>query len=333
MRTLFLSILIIAMTACSGGNASGNNSARSVATADNNGIEHPEFNADSAYSFVERQVAFGPRVPGTKAHDNCADFISRSLRDFEADTVWHQTASVKAFNGKTLPIKNILASFNSGAKRRILILAHYDTRPWADQEEDKSRRDTPIDGANDGASGVGVMLELARAIGSNRPEVGVDMFFTDVEDYGAPDDAMSGEDTWCLGTQHWVSNLPYTPEERPAYGILLDMVGGTGAVFPREFSSSRMAPAVVDRVWGVAAASPYSDRFHNRIGGAIVDDHIYVNSAGIPCIDIIESANPATGGFPPTWHTLDDNMDHIDRSTLKAVGEVMLDVIYSEPGA
>lgn len=318
--------------ACPSCNASGHNSSAKSQddTTEADSIAHPEFNSDSAYAFVAAQTTFGPRVPGSEAHKSCQRFIISTLQRAGADSIWTQQASVTAYDGKALPMVNILARFNTQSPRRILLLAHYDTRPWADNEKDESRKNTPVDGANDGASGVGVMLEIARVIGGAAPGVGVDMLFTDVEDYGT-DSGSGQEDSWCLGTQYWARNLPYGSDDRPVYGILLDMVGGRGARFHREYTSSRLAPGVMDRVWGVAAVSPYASFFPNEYGTGVTDDHLYVNSAGIPCIDIIECANSQTGGFPPTWHTLDDTIENIDPATLKAVGEVLLDVVYSEP--
>lgn len=329
MHKVILSLLIASLTACSSGSQSGKSTAQSADTVAEAPIaSHPEFAGDSAFGFVASQVAFGPRVPGSEGHAKCSKWIVETLQGFGADTVEVQRAEVTAFDGTRLPIANILGRFNTSAPRRVLLAAHYDTRPWADQDEDASRRTSPIDGANDGASGVAVLLEIARAINQQRPDIGVDMLFTDAEDYG--DSNSTSEDSWCLGTQYWVDHFPYTPANRPEYGILLDMVGGRNARFHREYSSDRLAPAIVDKVWGTAAAGPYADRFPNQRGGAIVDDHVYINSAGIPCIDIIESANAQSGGFPPTWHTHNDNIDNIDPATLKAVGSVVLDVIYSE---
>lgn len=323
-----LMMVTAAVASCSSGNASQQKAA--PVSYDTIVTERPAFDADSAYAYVAAQTAFGPRVPGSEAHAACERFITGRLRASGADSVWTQRSRVKVFDGNTLPIVNILARFSSAAPRRILLLAHYDTRPWADNEEEPSRKNTPIDGANDGASGVGVLLEIARALSAAAPGVGVDMLFTDVEDYGN-NEGESSEDTWCLGTQYWAANLPYGATGRPVYGVLLDMVGGRGAKFHREYTSSRLAPAVVNRVWGIAAASPYASFFPNEYGTGVTDDHLYVNSTGIPCIDIIECANPQTGGFPATWHTLDDTIDNIDPATLKAVGEVLLDLIYSEP--
>ncbi|MDE6100403.1 MAG: M28 family peptidase [Paramuribaculum sp.] len=291
----------------------------------------PEFNADSAFQRVADQVNLGFRTPGSEAHTKCQQLIVAKMKQYGADTIYVQRGEATAFDGTRLPIANIFASVNPDAEKKILLIAHYDTRPWADNDPDKANHKKPVAGANDGGSGVAVMLEIARALHTARPEIGIDFFFTDVEDYGSDSDSGNGEDSWALGTQHWVASQPYSPEKRPAFGIVLDMVGGRNARFPREYASSRFAPAIVDRVWGIAASSPYADRFPNHIGGAVVDDHIYINSLGIPCIDIIETANPETGSFPPTWHTVSDNLDNIDPATLKAVGEVLLELIYSEP--
>lgn len=320
--------MAIASTSC-GHAKSEQNSA--ISKADTSVMtDIPDFDADSAYAFIDAQVAFGPRVPGTPAHEKCENYIVSSLRKFGADTVSVQRTTVTAFDGTRLPVANIMASFNNGAPRKVLLVAHYDTRPFADEEKEKSKRNTPIDGANDGGSGVGVLLEIARQLGQKAPQIGIDMLFTDVEDYGTSE-GQDSDGSWCLGTQYWADNNPYVGKTRPAYGILLDMVGGRGAVFTREYTSMNLAPDIVNLVWGTASRSPYFDRFSNDVQGAAMDDHIYVSKAGIPCIDIIEIANPQTGGFPPTWHTLADNMDAIDRSTLKAVGQVVTDVLYSEP--
>lgn len=290
------------------------------------------FNSDSAYAYVGRQVDFGPRVPGTEGSKACADFILGSLKQFKADTVAVQKGTVKAFNGDVLPVTNIMASYNAGAPRRILLAAHYDTRPWADSDPVAENRMQPIPGANDGASGVAVMLEIARQLGLKSPSVGVDLLFVDAEDYGQSSGFSNHDQTWCLGTQYWMENMPYEADSLPAYGIVLDMVGGMGAKFHREYISNEYASDIVDKVWAVAEKSGYGDRFVNVLGGSVVDDHLYLNKAGIPSIDIIESKSDETKSFPANWHTLQDDMDHIDSSTLKAVGQTVLNVIYNEKG-
>lgn len=293
-------------------------------------VSRVEFNADSAYRNVEVQVDFGPRVPGTEGHAHCAKYLVEELMRFGVDTVIEQKTTVTAYNGDKLPINNIMGQINRDVAKRVLLLAHWDTRPWADQEEDKEDRKKPILGANDGASGVGVLLEIARCLQNKKPLIGIDILFVDAEDYGKMDGWGNNDKTWCLGTQYWIKNMPYSPHQLPIYGILLDMVGGKDAKFHREYSSQKIASKIVDKVWAMAAASGYGDIFVNELGGSVIDDHVFVNQVNIPCIDIIESLNPVTNSFNPTWHTLDDNMSNIGRSSLKAVGQTVLNLIYQE---
>lgn len=325
--TLLTATVLGLGTACSG-------TAKTSAAAAPAGPESPigNFNADSAYSFVERQVAFGPRVPGSDAHARCAQWLEATLAGFGPDTVFTQRGTATAFNGKQLPVYNVFASFNSTAPRRVLLMAHWDSRPWADNETDAVLRDTPIDGANDGASGVGVLLEIARNLSAKAPDAGVDIMLFDTEDYGDPSENYDTSDTWCLGSQYWAANgtVPYTAATRPAYGILLDMVGGRGAQFHREILSDYFAPAINTRVWAEARRLGYDDIFINEPGGAVTDDHGVVTRAGIPSIDIIENKSPQTGSFNASWHTHADNMAGIDRATLAAVGNTVLNVVYKE---
>ncbi|MDE6512959.1 MAG: M28 family peptidase [Muribaculaceae bacterium] len=281
------------------------------------------FSADSALANVGRQVAFGPRTGGSDAHAKCASWLADELRRHGADTVALQRAELNDF-GEMI---NIRATFNPAARRRILLLSHWDSRPWADEDPDPANHAMPIDGANDGASGVGVLLEVARQLGLQHPEIGVDILFVDAEDSGT-----EGDDTsWARGAQYFAENLPYgAAEPTPAYAILLDMVGGRGAVFPRELFSEANARAVNSRVWDLAKKIGLGSRFIDATGGAINDDHLPLLRAGIPAIDIIESANPQTGSFNPTWHTLADNLDNIDPQTLGDVGKLITTLIYSE---
>ncbi|MCM1504227.1 MAG: M28 family peptidase [Muribaculum sp.] len=288
--------------------------------------EKVDFNADSAYVFVKAQVDCGPRIPGSQGHSDCAEYIVGRLNAANADTVIEYRSTTSNFKGETMPINNIMARYNPDASRRVLLLAHWDTRPWADNDPDPANHTRPVPGANDGASGAGVLLELARLFGQKRPEIGVDLLFVDGEDSGAESQDLS----WCLGTQQWINQMPYRASDRPVYAILLDMVGGRDARFTREYISDRYASAVNDRVWAMADVAGFGDRFINRQAGGVVDDHMFINRAGIPCIDIIECANESTGSFPPTWHTVNDNMDHIDPETLKAVGQTVANVIYNE---
>lgn len=314
-----LPLLMLVTLGCSGGSHAG-----ATEEADASAVETPRSSADSLYQFVADQVGFGPRVPGSEAHAACGDYIVGKLRSFGADTIIEQRTSATIFTGDTRPIRNILARFNPDATNRILLLAHYDTRPWADEDPDPANHTLPIDGANDGASGVAVLLEMARqlsATGESASDLpGVDLLFVDLEDSGSSGD----DDSWCLGTQAFADALPEFYSQYPRYGILVDMVGGHGAVFPREYLSERYAKDITDRVWSAAYSAGMSDRFPNRIGGSIIDDHVYINRAGIPCVDIIESANPSTGSFPPTWHTMADNLSSIDRSAMASVADLLL---------
>ncbi len=304
--------------------------ASKCATKEQSDMVIPPFNADSAFSFVKAQVDLGARVPGTESHQRCAEYLARELRRHGADSIINQHAIVTAFNGDRLPIVNIMGRFNLDANRRVLLLAHWDTRPWAECDPNPAMRDKPIPGANDGASGVGVLLEIARNIGKYHPAIGIDILFVDAEDYGTSDGDHS-TDSWALGTQYWVKNMPYTGGQYPSYGILLDMVGGKNALFHREQFSDYFAKNIVDKVWQNAAKTGNSNRFINQPGGGVTDDHFFIaTQAGIPCIDIIENLNPSTQSFNPTWHTHADNIDNIDPATLKAVGEVVLFTIYNE---
>lgn len=289
------------------------------------------FDADSAYSYVEAQVDMGPRVPGTIGHEKCQAYIVGELRRRNADSIIQQRTTVEIHTGQLYAINNILGRFNSGAPKRVLLIAHYDTRPWADNDGTFSNRNKPVPGANDGASGVGVLLEIARQFSIKRPNVGVDLLFTDAEDSGESSSWGASTNTWGLGAQYWSRHMPYDGQQLPAYGILLDMVGGRDAKFHREYFSEMYAPQVVDRVWGVAARSGYGDRFPNLRSGAVTDDHYFINHAGIPTIDIIECDNPVTKNFHPSWHTIHDDMSVIDRATLKAVGQTVVNTIYTEP--
>ena len=291
----------------------------------------PIFDADSAYAFVARQVAFGPRVPGTKPHQACGDWLVAQLRANGAEVV-EQTGTVISFNKERLLLRNIIARFDPANKERILLFAHWDTRPFADK--DNERTNEPIDGANDGGSGVGVLLEIARHLGAKEHGPGVDILFTDVEDHGQPSGAMtmdeSSIDTWCLGSQYWVKN-PHVPNYTARFGILLDMVGAKDARYYQEALSMQYAPAIVRKVWKTAAALGYGDRFVQETKFFVgIDDHIPVNKVlRIPSIDIIQY-DPTTQAFGPYWHTHDDNMSVIDTGALKAVGQTVLEVVWKE---
>ncbi len=287
------------------------------------------FSADSSFSYVKAQVDFGPRTPGSQAHDACALWIESELSRHGADTVIVQRGEVvQPVSGDKLPVTNILGRYNPQAKDRLMLVAHYDTRPWADEESNKAHHNTPIDGANDGGSGVGVMLELARQLGIQSPEIGVDLLFVDAEDSGTSGEHPDANSSWALGSQYWVDNTDYSRLAlQPRLVIVLDMVGGLNARFHREQFSSAYYPAEVNRVWTIARRAGHGDRFINEPGGAILDDHLPFIRKGIPAIDIVESKSSATGSFPSTWHTLSDNLQNISPQSLEAVGATLLHLI------
>ncbi|MBK8195641.1 MAG: M28 family peptidase [Lewinellaceae bacterium] len=289
-------------------------------------VAPPAFNADSAYHFVKKQVDFGPRVPNTEAHRKCAAWIAGTFKKHGL-TVIEQKFQAPHFKGGTFDCVNIIAQYNPENPRRILLAAHWDSRFQADQDtKDKTK---PILGADDGGSGVGVLLEIARLLKEQPVDIGVDLICFDAEDQG--NDADDGQDhskTWCLGAQHWSKNL-HRPGYMPAFGILLDMVGGANPKFQKEGISMQAAPGIVQKVWSVAASLGYSNVFVEEMGAPVTDDHYFIiTNARIPIIDVISRPGGTRSGFVPHWHTHDDDMDAIDKNTLRIVGEVCLGAIY-----
>ncbi len=292
-------------------------------------IQNPFYNADSAYVFVANQVAFGPRVPNTDAHKKCGDYMVATLQRFGAE-VTEQRVQLKAYNNTILDARNIIGSFNPEQKTRIFLCAHWDSRPYSDNDTDSANYHTPVQGANDGASGVGVLLELARLMQQVPPTIGVDIILFDAEDYGRPSFDKSADigDSFCLGSQYWSRN-PHKEGYKPKYGILLDMVGGKNPTFLQEYFSMLYAPDVMKMVWKKAHQLGYQDYFISQPGNPVIDDHYYINKiANIPCIDIIHYSNQT--GFVDTWHTIYDTMENIDKTTLGVVGRVVTAVVYSE---
>ena len=284
----------------------------------------PNFDADSAYHFVQKQVDFGPRVPNTAAHVAAGNYLSTQLSRF-GFKVTEQEAQVVAFDNTKLNIKNIIGAYKPELNNRVLLFAHWDSRPNADQDEE--RRSEPILGANDGASGVGVLLEVARQLQTAQPNIGVDIIFFDAEDY--VDENGTTED-YCLGSQYWANNM-HKIGYSANFGILLDMVGAKDALFAKEYHSMTYASAYVHHVWNIAKDLGYDNYFNNRPTRHVgIDDHVYVNTiAKIPSIDIIQY-DPETRSFAPHWHTHEDNMDVIDKETLRAVGETVLATVLME---
>jgi glutaminyl-peptide cyclotransferase len=293
------------------------------------GREVPSFSSERAYQYIEEQVAFGPRVPNTEAHLNAMNYF----RDHFRATAGRSAVFVQEFEqevyGENLRMFNIVAAFGLEHSDRIVLAAHWDSRPRA--EEDPEDPDSPILGADDGGSGVGVLMELANIFADHSVPIGVDIILFDGEDYGEPGDLGN----YFLGSRHWSQNPP-VPGYNPRFGILLDMVGGVNAVFPKEGYSMNFAPSLVNEIWTIAEEFGYGDLFIDERGGMIQDDHIIVQRyTGIPMINIIHHRRNAAGGvdFPPYWHTHNDNMDIIDPQVLQAVGDVLLELIYNRiPG-
>ncbi len=306
-------------------------------------VERPPFNADSAYAYIDRQVAFGPRVPNSYAHSECAIWLMQKLRAIGAE-VELQKGQMPDYSGKQQQIYNIIGHFYTpemALRPRIMLAAHYDSRPWCDEEEEYADRRYNVPGANDGASGVGVLMEVGRQIGlrlaDSTLQTPVDIIFFDCEDMGTPQfyTGPEREDTWCLGSQLWATQYarnaaaasePSIMHPHYSYGILLDMVGAPDASFPREMYSTHYAQNFQQQIWRSAEQLGYGALFNNQQSYPITDDHYYVNViAGIPCVDIIHYDSRNSKGFAPWWHTRNDDMSNISKSTLQAVGEVVMD--------
>ena len=353
---LFLSLLLLTSCGLRKQTAAGDNAVSAQPVG-------PAFCADSAYAFCEAQCDFGPRTMNSQAHDDCGTWIMEKFKSYGMSVTPQQTL-LKGYDGTMLRATNIIASYRPELTDRILICAHWDSRPWADNDPDEANHRKPVLAANDGASGVAVMLELARLISSPKlgeagrglnegqtatdsvldgnhnsqlstlnSQLGIDFLCFDAEDWGTPqwDDTPSDGDTWALGAQYWAAN-PHVDGYTARYGILLDMVGGQGAQFYQEQQSLQYARSIVDKVWRASQVVGFGSFFPSREGVGITDDHLPVNRvAKIPCIDIIPYyPDCPQSSFGPTWHTVNDDMAHIDRNTLQAVGQTLIQVLWSE---
>lgn len=281
------------------------------------------FDADNAYRQIEKQVSFGPRNPGSQGHAAALEYLAGEMRKY-ADTVELQSFTLPGYN-EQLNLTNVIARFNPKAKNRIFLCAHWDTRPRAEEDKDAAKRKLPIPGANDGGSGTGILLEIARILKSNHLKYGVDLILFDGEDYGEQSDL----DNFCLGAKYFASTLPN--EYRPSFGILLDLVGDKEAQFRKEGHSMLYAPDVTNMVWQIAANIGAS-AFIDAQGAPIYDDHVPLNQAGLKTIDIIDI--DLVGARTPNprrnyWHSQNDNMDNIGRETLRQVGSVLVQLLYS----
>ncbi|WP_198145062.1 M28 family peptidase [Microscilla marina] len=333
---LLSAITLLSLPGCSGDKPNGGSTVKNSTPPPPKPlvlVDAPKINADSAYAFVKKQVEFGPRVPNTDAHVQCGNYFLDKLKSYGWE-VKAQGFDAIRYDGVVLKSRNIIASYKApaaaAAKRTVLLAAHWDTRHVADK--DTKDTDKPIDGANDGASGVGVLLEIARTIHTSpkKPTVNIDIVLFDSEDLGYPESAKDEHkkaDTWCLGSQYWAKNNPGSYY----YGILLDMVGAKGAKMYKEGFSVRTAGETVNEVWAIAAKLGYGNVFIPKNAPEIVDDHTYVNKhTNIPMIDIIEfDPTNETAYFAKYHHTHADNMSIIDKNTLEAVGQTVLQYVYN----
>ena len=264
-----LLLMVVAAVAC--GNKS-NSGSRDEDTAETSTVNVPHFNADSAYTYVQAQADFGPRVPNTDAHRACGDYLAAKLEQFGAK-VYNQYADLVAYDNTILKARNIIGAYNPDSRRRVLLCAHWDSRPYADEDKDPAKHQTPILGVNDGASGVGVLLEVARQLQQQAPTIGIDIIFFDAEDYGTPTfyKGRYKPDTWCLGSQYW-GRVPHVNNYNARFGILLDMVGGKNATFYQEGFSKRTAGKQVKKIWDAAHRLGFSSFFPKEDGTEVTDD-------------------------------------------------------------
>lgn len=289
--------------------------------------EPPAFNDDRAWNYLLDQVNFGPRNPNSKGHEACLQYFYKFLSEC-TNSVTLQKWVDNGYDGEKLNLTNVIASFNSQSTTRILLCTHWDSRPRADREKDLKKQKMPILGANDGASGVAVLLELAKLMRDNPPSIGVDILLLDGEDYGREGDLSK----YFLGSRYFGKNKP--SNYYPIYGILLDMVGDKNLRLPKEgYSASRFYPMLVDHIWNIGSSKGYY-QFDFSIGGAIEDDHVILNEYGIQCIDIIDIdliGNISNDDNRNYWHTLRDTPERCSKKSLKVVGDVLLELIYKKP--
>lgn len=320
----FTSIILVFIIFACNSNSNQSTAVKDAPKLERKPLTIPQFITDSAYQYIADQVEFGKRIPNTEAHVQTKDYLVDKLEKY-CDEVVEQSFTATRYDGVSLQGFNIIGSINPDADRRMLLLAHWDSRFIADHANDKSKVEDGVMGADDGASGVGVLIEMARMIKNAGIDVGVDILFTDLEDQGKSNDA-DGK-SWCLGAQYWARN-PHIKGYRADYGILLDMVGAKGAKFLKEGVSLTYAPELVHTVWQLANSMGYGQYFINKtLSNGVVDDHLFINQIiGIPTIDIINK--PSNSSFGPHWHTENDNMDVIDKDVLKAVGRVVTATLY-----
>lgn len=326
-KILTIAFGIMLLAAC-GGKKQQQNIATSTAV-DYTAVAIPNFDADSAMGFVAAQLDFGFRYPGSKGQLQCAQYLAHKMAEW-CDTVMVQDFTTQLWDGQSVKGKNIIASMDPENQKRVLLAAHWDSRMWADHDPDEANHKKPIMGANDGASGVGALMEMARVMSKMRPGVGIDFIFFDVEDQGIADWAedVYEDNSWCKGSQYWAQN-PHVPYYRAVYGVLFDMVGTSQPRFTKEQVSMNYAAGIMNKMWSAAEAMGMGNVFVDRKTDPILDDHMYVNQIiKIPMIDIVQ--NTESCSFYPYWHTVGDNIDKIDKNSLKIVADVTLKTIYAD---
>jgi len=299
-------LLVCLVTACNGDAKQGSAAQR----ADSAGAPATGFNGAAAYNYAKAQVDFGPRVPGTPAAKKAGDWIIRMMRA-RADTVIVQSFTYTTADGKKLPLRNILARFRPDLSERVLYLTHWDSRPISESAATEAEKKMPVPGANDGASGVGLFVALGDLLKKTKPNVGVDLLFTDGEDYGAFGPPQVDV---LIGAKYFAAHPP-SPGYKPLYGVLWDMIGDKDLRIPYEMISFQQAPEVVSRVWQTAADLGYGDIFVQESGGEVTDDHVPLLQSGLRVIDVIDLT------YPP-HHTPQDTMDKISAKSLAVVGDV-----------
>ena len=283
----------------------------------------PRFDEAHAFSYLVAQCDFGPRNPGSDGYYACLDYLITELDQSANEIILQDFSYQERRYNKKYNLQNIIARFNPDAEFQTVISAHWDTRPWADQEDLRQDRDQPIIGANDGASGVAILLELAKIMGENPPPIGVNLVFFDGEDLGVPGE----NETYCQGSRFFAKNLPIP---RPNEAINLDMVGDKQLVLPIERYSLEYHPKLVRHLWDRAKEMGL-DAFIGRVDYAIYDDHIPLNEiAGIPSIDIIDFKYP--NSYANFWHTMNDIPENCSEESLGQVGDLMVDYIYNREG-
>ena len=297
-------LLLCVVFGCKGDGKEGS-AAQTSAAATSTG-----FSGTAAYGYAKTQVDFGPRVPGSSAAKLAGDWIIREMRA-RADTVIVQSFTYTTADGKKLPLRNILARFRPELTERVLYLTHWDSRPVSESASTDAEKKMPVPGANDGASGVGMFIALGDVLKKTKPNVGVDLLFTDGEDYG---EFGPPQVDVLIGAKYFAAHLP-SPGYKPLYGVLWDMIGDKDLRIPYEMNSFQQAPEVVARVWQTAADLGHADVFVQESGGEITDDHIPLLNAGLRVIDVIDLTYPA-------HHTPQDTMDKISAKSLAIVGDV-----------